>query len=394
MESFERAADSHEPTGRGSLPLLIAFYLPQFHPVPENDVWWGHGFTEWTNVARARPQFRGHAQPSLPADLGFYDLRLAETRARQAALAQEHGVDGFCYWHYWFEGKRMLQQPLDAVIESGRPSLPFCLSWANESWTRSWLGSGEVLLEQRYSAEDDEAHAEWLAGVFRDARYVRVHDRPLFLIYRPTEHPDITRFLSVLRAAAGDPAPLVLGMNGWSPQLDMTEFGFDGTLDFQPQFGDLPGVRHAGWSPMKVIRNTMARHPLTSVTLWDFTDAHRRMLARRLALGFRTVPTVMAGWDNTPRRGQRAIVLTRNDPAYFGRALERELVTVGEDSGALPLVFINAWNEWAEGNYLEPSLSRGHRPLEALRAAVARAALRLGARHCDGEADAATPPAT
>src|SRR5579871_1642275 len=158
---------------------VFAFYLPQFHPIPENDAWWGNGFTEWTNVARSKPLFRGHYQPQLPADLGFYDLRLSETRQAQADLAREHGIFGFCYYHYWFSGRRVLQRPFDEVLTSGQPDFPFCLCWANENWTRSWDGrSSEVLMEQRYSDEDDLAHIRALAPALRDPRYIRIDGKP------------------------------------------------------------------------------------------------------------------------------------------------------------------------------------------------------------------------
>src|ERR671925_1451295 len=160
---------------------LIAFYLPQFHPVPENDEWWGSGFTEWANVARARPAFRGHYQPHLPGELGFYDLRLPEVRAAQAELAASHGIEGFCWWHYWFEGRRLLGRPFDDVLASGEPSFPFCLAWANESWSRRWLGEErDILQEQTYSPRDDAQHARWLTRAFADQRYVRVEGRPLY----------------------------------------------------------------------------------------------------------------------------------------------------------------------------------------------------------------------
>src|SRR5262245_51865075 len=184
-------------------PRVIAFYLPQYHPFPENDAWWGKGFTEWRNVTRARPQFPGHYQPHLPADLGFYDLRLPEIRVAQAELARQYGIDGFCYYHYWFNGKRLMERPFDEVLDSGRPDFPFCLCWPNENWNRAWDGhSREVIMAQSYSTEDHVRHARWLATAFRDPRYIRVDGRPLFLVYRATLIPEPRTMTAIFREEA------------------------------------------------------------------------------------------------------------------------------------------------------------------------------------------------
>jgi lipopolysaccharide biosynthesis protein len=203
LEIATVAAEQPHRTGSVSEPdvRMIAFYLPQFHPIPENDGWWEKGFTEWSNVARSRPLFRGHHQPHVPADLGFYDLRLPETRAAQAAQARAHGVYGFCYYHYWFHGQRLLELPFESVLESGEPDFPFCVCWANESWSRRWMGEDRsVLIRQEYSVEDDHRHARWLARAAADSRYICVNGRPLFMIYRPGDLPDPKRTTDILAA--------------------------------------------------------------------------------------------------------------------------------------------------------------------------------------------------
>src|SRR6267378_379298 len=183
---------------------VIAFYLPQFHPIPENDEWWGPGFSEWTNAARARPLFRGHMQPHLPADLGFYDLRLADTREAQAGLARRYGIEAFCYWHYWFGGRRILERPFDEMLSSRAPDFPFCLGWANQTWSGVWHGAADrILIEQTYPGFDDHArHFDWLAQAFRDRRYMTVAGKPLFLVFKPLLIPDIEQVVAFWRERA------------------------------------------------------------------------------------------------------------------------------------------------------------------------------------------------
>lgn len=236
----------------GATARVLAFYLPQFYPTTENDRWWGKGFTEWTNVVQAQPQFEGHYQPRLPANLGFYDLRVPEVRQAQAVLAASHGVEGFCYWHYWFGGTRLLGRPFDEVLASGEPDFPFCLSWANETWERRWHGSGEateVLQRQDYSEEDDLAHARWLLRAFADPRYITVDGRPVFLVYRPFDLPDPLRTTDILRKEAVDAGlaePYLVGINAHQPTRDTRPLGFDITLNFEPQFSAVPGPTDRG----------------------------------------------------------------------------------------------------------------------------------------------------
>ena len=212
----------------------IAFYLPQFHPIPENDEWWGEGFTEWTNVRRARPLFPGHHQPELPGPLGFYDLRDSNVRDAQADLARSHGIDAFCYYHYWFGGRRLLERPFDEVLASGRPDLPFCLCWANEPWTRAWDGSDrKVLVHQDYSEDDDRRHISWLIEAFKDERYVRVDGKPLFLVYRADAMPDpagTTRLWRDMADRAGLPGLFLCRVESRHEGGDPAAVGFDASV--------------------------------------------------------------------------------------------------------------------------------------------------------------------
>ncbi|MGQ0762599.1 MAG: glycoside hydrolase family 99-like domain-containing protein [Acidobacteriota bacterium] len=331
---------------------LIAFYLPQFYPTPENDRWWGKGFTEWTNVAKARPLFDSHYQPHLPANLGFYDLRVPEVREAQARLAQSHGIEGFCYWHYWFHGKRVLERPFSEVLSSGRPDFPFCLGWANETWSRRWHGSGaanEVLVEQKYSTEDDRDHIRWLIKAFVDPRYIKVHGRPLLLIYRPTDLPNPNLTTDIFReecVAHGLPEPYLVASNSHK-DLDYRGLGFDRTMEFEPQLGLMPGPNDNG------------------LKIYDYAIARDRMGGRKR--DFPIFPAIFVRWDNTPRRADNGIVFINSTPEKFEEGLDRLVNSVEDVPYDDRVVFINAWNEWAEGNHLEPDLKYGLQYLEAVK---------------------------
>lgn len=331
---------------------LVAFHLPQFHPIPENDGWWGRGFTEWINVVQSRPQFSRHCQPRVPTDLGYYDLRVPEVREKQAALAAAYGIEAFCYWHYWFQGKRLLHRPVDEILATGQPRFPFCLAWSNETWSRRWLGEDqEVLIQQTYSPEDDLAHARWLAGVFADERYLRVGGRPVFLIYRPGDLPDPRHTTDTIRSECrkhGGPEPLLLGMLSHL-HSDCRKLGFDGNVDFEPQLGILPDVQKEG------------------LKVFDYVTARKAMQGRIRKFPFH--PCIFVDWDNTPRRGQNGIVFLNSSPQVFGDGLEELIQSVQDRPFDERLVFINAWNEWAEGNHLEPDQRHGRGYLEAVQRA-------------------------
>ncbi|GAB7081078.1 glycoside hydrolase family 99-like domain-containing protein [Megalodesulfovibrio paquesii] len=341
---------------------LLAFHLPQFHPIPENDVWWGEGFTEWTNVRRARPLFPGHVQPDLPdpaCPLGEYDLRDPDALRRQIALARHHGVHGFCFHYYWFGGKRLLERPLELLLADPSLDLPYCLNWANESWSRRWDGSSEVLLRQEHSPEDDLAVIQDLLRHFRDPRYIRVDGRPLFLVYRPALFPDMRATLGRWRAActaAGEAAPFFVMVQSFRMH-DPRPDGFDAAVQFPPHLGYTPfgfgRVRAAGLAPEFAGR------------MFSFTELARVTLAG-LAAPYPTFPCVCPGWDNTPRRGAAATVFLNATPERYAAWLAqacRHARTAFPESRRL--VFVNAWNEWAEGAHLEPNLAHGHAFLNA-----------------------------
>jgi lipopolysaccharide biosynthesis protein len=355
---------------------VIAFHLPQFHPIPENNRWWGKGFTEWTNVAKAEPLFRGHHQPRRPADLGYYDLRLPEARAAQAALAQEYGIEGFCYWHYWFHGTRLLEQPVNEILASGEPEFPFCLAWANESWSRSWLGDNrEVLVEQTYSDADDLAHARWLAEASSDARYIRIHGRPMIVVYKPLALPSAHRTTDNFRREferLGLPEPYLVGIDAHRPLTDMREFGFDMTEHHEPQLGSLgrPAF-HDGPLASRFLRNLSKGILSPTLKIYSYAEATRLMAKVRPS--FPHFPCCFVGWDNTARRGAKAIIMTGSSAALFRGQLQ---LMVDRISGHHPeerVVFVNAWNEWAEGMYLEPDERFGHEYLGAVASVLSNA---------------------
>lgn len=347
---------------------VIAFYLPQFHPIPENDLWWGRGFTEWTNVAKARPLFPGHYQPRVPADLGFYDLRVPEVRAAQAALAKAHGVEAFCYWHYWFAGDRLLERPFQEVLDSGEPDFPFCLGWANQSWTGIWHGAPDrILKEQTYPGTADHvAHFETVLPALRDPRYCRVDGMPLFVIFRPTELPNLKEFVTLWRdlaLAEGLKGVYFAGMTddaAWNPN----EAGLDASVI--ASFLRAAGGARRG--PRARLTRRLRRRP----TVYRY----ERMRPERVFPGgptdFQWHPCVFPNWDNTPRSGVHGRVLDGSTPELFRSQVADAIRRVAEDPADRRLVFVKSWNEWAEGNHLEPDLRFGNGYLEVLGAELRR----------------------
>jgi len=360
---------------------LIAMYLPQFHPIPENDLWWGAGFTEWTNVTKARPRFPGHYQPHIPADLGFCDLRVPEVREAQAALAQEYGISGFCYYHYWFNGRRLLNRPFDEVLRSGKPDFPFCLCWANENWTRRWDGyDQEILIQQNHSLEDDREHIRHLFSAFEDKRYIRVHGKPLFLVYRTEILPDAERTADIWREtarAAGVGELYLVRVEGHSKVPDPRRIGFDAAVEFAPDFHGLPlpKLHRARWGLRARVENQLRKAGVLSQGYFDhnvysYDFIVKRMLAKP-PQPYTWFRSVTPAWDNSARRAKDAMILHKSSPEVYERWLRTMIQnTVNTFEGDERLLFVNAWNEWAEGNHLEPDQRWGRAYLEATRRSV------------------------
>jgi glycosyltransferase involved in cell wall biosynthesis len=337
----------------------IAFYLPQYHPIPENDEWWGKGFTEWTMVTKAKPLFKGHYQPHIPADLSFYDLRLPETREAQAELAKEYGIYGFCYYHYWFSGRHLLERPFNEVLASGKPDLPFCLCWANENWTRTWDGlDNHVLIDQKYGPEDDRQHLRWLAKAFRDERYIRIDGKPLFLVYRVSKIPNPYHTTSIWREEAQKLGigEIYLATVESLPddRIDPTRNGFDAAVEFQPD-----------WLHLRSLPNRIYGDNY----VYDYASMVEVML-RKKKPPYKRFPCVTPSWDNSPRRRKQAIVLRDSTPELYQRWLERLIEDFTLSKPEENLVFINSWNEWGEGAHLEPCQRWGQAYLEATRKAL------------------------
>jgi glycosyltransferase involved in cell wall biosynthesis len=357
------------PTANGSHGVrLIAFYLPQFHSIPENDAWWGKGFTEWRNVARAEPQFPGHYQPHVPGDLGFYDLRLGETRRRQADLARAAGLHGFCYYHYWFNSTRLLNRPFDEVLSSGEPDFPFALCWANDPWSRRWDGREEDLLQaQTYSLEDDVTHIRWLLPALSDPRAITVEGKPMFLVYRASHLPEPARTCETWRSEvekAGLPGiHLIAVETAWELGWDATQVGFDAKVLFQPQFGWL--ITHAS----RIAGARLAIPDKEEIQVYDY-DSVVAALEDLDPVEYRRYESVFPGWDNTARVGERAVVMHNATPSSYEGWLRGAVQRARTEPVDHRLVFVNAWNEWAEGCHLEPDLRHGHAYLEATKRAL------------------------
>jgi hypothetical protein len=346
------------------IPLTIAFYLPQFHPTPENNSWWGEGFTEWTNVTRAKPLYKGHSQPFLPSDLGFYDLRCPESRAQQADLALQYGVSAFCYWHYWFAGRRILERPFQEVLDSKEPDFPFCLGWANQTWSGTWHGAPDrILVEQTYPGEeDDEKHFQYLWSAFTDSRYLKIDGKPLLYIFRPEDLPNAKNWsvsINNYMKDRGFPGVFLVGeisdLLGTGPKSDSADkYGFDAMVYMR-----MPANTNSISTLKMRVRRKLLHHPEVypaTETMWKLPSSFDSA---------NIYPCVYANWDNTPRSGTRGLVIEGCTPSVYERQLDQAFEQTVKCQPDNPIVFVKSWNEWAEGNVLEPSQRFGRGYLEA-----------------------------
>lgn len=357
-------------------PKIIAYYLPQYHPIKENNEWWGIGFTEWTNVAKAKPLFYGHHQPNIPADLGFYDLRLPETRIAQAKMAKEAGIFGFCYWHYWFGmGKQLLEKPLQEVINSKKPDFPFCLGWANETWySKTWNKEGrkkdKILIEQKYPGiEDIKEHFFNILPILKDKRYIKIGERPIFVIYRPLA---IKNFELLKKT--------------WNTMLKKQKiadsFYF---IAYSISDKDNPLILNKGFDGINMVRNgayrwnaKCARDNWLRIAIYKLFNYPLRLKYSNMIKYFigepektnNIFPTIIPNWDHTPRSGRRGAVFEGVTSKLFKKHILSIFNIIRNKPSEQQIVFLKSWNEWGEGNYMEPDLRNGKMLLNTLKETI------------------------
>ena len=354
---------------------LFAFYLPQFHPIPENDTFWGKGFTEWTNVGKAKKLFRGHYQPHVPADLGYYDLRVPETRNAQAEMAKDVGVEGFIYWHYWFGGgKELLEKPLDSVIKSGQPDFPFALAWANESWKgfAHGLKNRNVLIEQTYPSEEDHiAHFKRLLPAFRDSRYIKVEDKLLFVIYKPNEIPQLASFISLWQSLAKEHE-----LNGFYFIAHNNISKIEEEQDYleimlQKGFDAVNFMRLGAYKPTVIERivRKIQHNYFGYPKMLDYKKCSEQVV-QAIDCNEKSIPSVVPCWDHTPRSGREGTVLYGSTPSLFQASLKKTVAMIENKPFDKRIIMLKSWNEWAEGNYVEPDLKYGRSYLDAIKSEI------------------------
>lgn len=355
---------------------IFAYYLPQFHRIQENDKWWGKGFTEWTNVGKAKKLFKKHDQPKVPADLGYYDLRLPEVREEQANMAKEYGIEGFCYWHYWFgNGKRLLELPFNEVLKSGKPDFGFCLAWANIKWGGVPYGDlfNRLLIDQEYPGEQDYTnHFNEVLPAFLDKRYLKVNGKPIFVVYNPTGLPDPKKFIDLWNhLAKKNGLPGVYFIAYQHLEYPFKDFGFDALT--------LPSPSHL----FRRVKSTFWDRISRKLTGYKFNQlkymsfklrdiyTHKEIVEASdysdIPKDVKFFPSCSPNWDHTPRSVNKGQVIVDTHPELFRKNLDNCYDRIKDNENQEKIIFIKAWNEWAEGNYLEPDLKTGKQNLEQIR---------------------------
>ena len=376
---------------------VIAYYLPQFHPIPENDEAWGPGFTEWTNVAKAKPLFHDHYQPRIPADLGFYDLRLPEIREQQAQLAREAGIEGFCYYHYWMgNGKLLLQRPFEEVLKSGKPDFPFCLCWANHEWTtKTWQNGGKtkIIMPMVYGGDEDyTAHFNYVLPAFKDSRYITVDGKPIFSIFDPYHFTDVAHFMELWHKLAHEN-----GLSGIHftaminntttirrqpdgsirrvmPNLDSSTDVYNNILslgfDSITSFGKSRGEMKSQGKYLRIAKKVMHKYlPGLPTLRYNYPKVVHQFFAPEDSWE-NVFPTIMPQWDRTPRAGNGEGIYVNATPENFKKHIEEALHVVAGKTDEHKIIFMKSWNEWGEGNYVEPDEKYGHKFLEAIKSVI------------------------
>ena len=361
-------------------PRIIAYYLPQYHPFKENDEWWGKGFTEWTNVGKAKPLFKGHNQPKVPTELGYYDLRLPIVREQQAELAKEAGVTAFCYWHYWFgNGKRLIADIFDEVLNSGKPDFPFCLGWANHSWfAKTWdknsKDKDKLLMEQTYPGiEDQKAHFEFLLKAFKDPRYVKIDGKPFLYIFDPIHLPQdyLENFKQWAKDAGFPGLYLVANLSITDNEKDFLAKGYDAVtfkrILYYNKFtsGNINNaLLRKFFTAIAMVKGFLLNMPKFIV---DYRKYYHNFVTPK-EVQEEVIPQIVPGWDHSPRSSERAVIYTNNKPEFFEKHCEEALNAIKDKKHKIAI--LKSWNEWGEGNYMEPDLVYGRGFINALNRAI------------------------
>jgi len=373
---------------------IIAFYLPQFHNIPENDEWWGDGFTEWVNVKKAKPLYEGHIQPKVPLNGNYYDLLDDNVKIWQAQIAKKYGVYGFCYYHYWFNGKLLLEKPMEQMLANRNIDMPFCICWANEAWTKAWVNSSQTLIPQKYGGKQEwKEHFEYLLQFFKDDRYIKCDGKPLLVIYKPELIEcgnEMIDYFQKLAKNAGFPGLYMAYQHGnmdfYSEKKDDSRYDLD--IEFQPIYARYDRDKAVQTSGVKAtLKNIYYKASILlgkklgtelnirgiakdadTVRTYDYDEIWSYILNKDV-IDSKRVPGAFATWDNTPRHGVNGHVYTGSTPEKFEKYLTK-LIKKAKEEYHKDMIFIYAWNEWAEGGYLEPDEENGYGYLEAIKSAL------------------------